>query len=56
MQLVYEKYGTIVAFMVMCILIQTMLGNDILNQFLLLVLISIILLNADAFINMVGGI
>lgn len=56
MQEVFDKFGTIVAFLVICILIQTMLGNDILNQFLLLVLLSIILLNANDFIKMLGGI
>ena len=56
MQIVYEKYGTIVGFMVMCVFIQTMLGTEILNQFLLLVLLSIILLNAEDFISMIGGI
>ena len=56
MQIIYEKYSTIVGFMVMCVIIQTMLGNEILNQFLLLVLLSIILLNAEDFIKMIGGI
>ena len=56
MEIIYEKYGTIVAFMIMCLLIQTMLGNDILNQFLVLVLASMIVLNADSFIDMIGGI
>ena len=56
MQIVYEKYGTIVGFMVMCVMIQTLLGNEILNQFLLLVLLSIVLLNAEDFTKMIGGI
>ena len=56
MELVFQKYSTIVGFLVLCIVIQTMLGNEILNQFLLLVLLSMILLNADSFIKMIGGI
>lgn len=56
MQLVFEKYSTIVGFLILCIIIQTMLGNEILNQFLLLVLLSIVLLNADSFVKMIGGI
>lgn len=56
MEMVFEKFSTIVGFLILCIVIQTMLGNEILNQFLLLVLISMILLNADSFISMLGGI
>ena len=55
MQIIYEKYSSIVGFMVMCVIIQTMLGTEILNQFLLLVLLSMILLNAEEFITMLGG-
>lgn len=55
MEIVFEKFSTIVGFLILCIVIQTMLGSEILNQFLLLVLVSMILLNADSFINMVGG-
>lgn len=56
MQLVFEKFGTIVGFLILCIIIQVMLGNEVLNQFLLLVLMSIVLLNADSFVKMLGGI
>ena len=56
MQLVYEKFSTIVGFLILCIVIQLLLGNEVLNQFLLLILFSIVLLNADSFVKMVGGI
>lgn len=55
MQMVFEKYGVIVGFLVMCIMVQTLLGNDVLNDMLLLILLSIVILNADSFVNMLGG-
>lgn len=54
--MVFDKFGTIVGFLILCIMIQVMLGSEVLNQFLLLVLMSIVLLNADSFVKMIGGI
>lgn len=55
MQMVFEKYSVIVGFLIFCIMVQTMLGNEVLNDMLLLILLSMVLINADSFINMLGG-
>ena len=55
MQLVFEKYSVIVGFLIMCIMVQTLMGNEVLNDMLLLILLSIVILNADSFVKMIGG-
>ena len=55
MKNIFDNFGVIVGFMILCLTINTALGNEVLNQFLLLVLLSMVLLNAETFIKLVGG-
>lgn len=52
---IFDNFSVIVGFMVLCLAINTGLGNDVLNKFLLLVLFSMVVLNAEAFIDLIGG-
>ena len=56
MEIIYEKYSLIVGFLVICLAVQTLLGSEALESMLLLVLISMVLVNADDFIKLIGGI
>jgi len=52
----YNSIGFILCFMLCCVGISAILGEKFLNKFLLLVLTSQILINADDFINYINGI
>lgn len=55
MQRFFDQYGKIMSFLMICLLIDLTLGNDVLNNFLLLVLISMIMLNSGRFVALIGG-
>ena len=54
MQTVFDNFGVIVGFMILCIGINTIFNNEVLNEFLLLVLFSIVVLNADSFVKFIN--
>lgn len=56
MQFIFEKFGFIVGFFVFCVIFQTLLGGKMLNEMLILVLVSVIVYNADAFVSLLKGV
>ena len=56
MQLIYDNFTTIVGFMVICVIINTVTDNETLNAFLMLILLSIKVINAKAFITLIKGV
>lgn len=52
----YNSIGFILAFMLCCVGISAILGDKFLNKFLLLVLTSQVLINADEFISFINNV
>lgn len=51
----FESYTFLVGFMVLCIFIQMLLGKNVLNKFLWLVLAGMLVTHSDTFIGILGG-
>lgn len=48
---IFTSYKTLIGFMILCVFIQMLLGDQVLYMFLWLVLAGMILINADDFIG-----
>nr|DAI59066.1 MAG TPA: hypothetical protein [Tectiviridae sp.] len=55
MQELYNDMSFIIGFMVLCLIVSMSSGNKALKYFLLATMFSVIILNADAFINFIQG-
>lgn len=51
----YQSSGFVISFLIMTLIINMGMGTDFTNMFLLLVLFSMIILNADQFISFMEG-
>ena len=55
MQKFYESFTFVMAFMISSLVIEMTLGEKFLKWFLLLVLLSMVMVNIDKFINFMDG-
>ena len=53
MQDIFNNMGFIIAFLVLVLLIQMSLGSEVANKFLILVLLGMLLFNADKITNLI---
>ena len=55
MQEFYNKMGIIIGFLVLMFLLQSFAGDDTASKMVLLILFTMIMLNAETFTNYLGG-
>lgn len=54
-QKIFSSYKTLIGFMILCVFVQMILGDQVLTAFLWLVLFSMIIINSGDFIAFLQG-